>query len=104
MCMRRIVVVAAFAVVLVAVTMVVRAATSGDGLTSALGVWGFVLAAVGVVTGATGLWPSTRRSRTGGHGDVQVIHAHKGDAFGVQNGDQHVNRGPRDAGSGRERP
>jgi hypothetical protein len=89
---RRFLVAGSVVVVVVAGVMVVRAAGSPDGLAGALGVWGFVLAAVGVVLAAVALWPAAREggsSRT----NVQVVRSERGDAFGVQNGNQYVKRG-----------
>lgn len=80
--------------VVVAVVMVVRASSGSGGLASATGVWGFVLTAVGVVIGAVSLWPVVTERRRRDGVSLQVIRADTGDAFGVQDGSQHVDRKP----------
>lgn len=91
---RRGLAVASAVLVVVSVAMVLRASNSPDGLAAATGVWGFVLTAAGVVLGAVSLWPVVAQRRRRGTGNVQVIRAHNGDAFGVQNGSQYVDRKP----------
>ena len=91
---RRGLAVASLVLVLVSVGVVLRASNSPDGLAVATGVWGFVLSAAGLVLGALSLWPVVAERRRRDTQNVQVIEAHNGDAFGVQNGSQHVDRKP----------
>lgn len=80
-------------VVAVAVVMVVLAARSSGGIDGAVGIWGFVLTAVGVVLGVVALWPSG--SRRDKDQSAQVNLAERGDMFVSQHGDVRVNRGRR---------
>jgi hypothetical protein len=87
---RRFIAVVSAVVVVVAVAMVIVALRSPAGAASALGVWGFILTALGVVLGAVSLWLNGPEL---GPGDVQNVTAQQGDAFGVQGGgDLRMNR------------
>jgi hypothetical protein len=86
---RRLLVVVSVVAVIAAAVMVVVAAKGPGGAADALGVWGFVLAAIGVVLAAVGLWPAGRDGELGS--TVQINHADEGDIFAAQNGDLHTN-------------
>lgn len=85
---RRLVVAGSVVIVIVAVVMVILAAGSPSGLNGALGIWGFVLAALGVMLAAVALWPARSvKDRLG----VQVNSAEHGDMFVSQYGDVQAN-------------
>lgn len=88
--MRRIITIVSLVLVLVAVAMVLLAIRSPEGLAGAEGLWGFVLAAVGVILGSVALWPAATRRQPDVGG--QHISATGGDAYGVHTGNMHVER------------
>lgn len=90
--LRRSLFLGSLAVLVCAVVMVVLAGKSPAGLASALGIWGFVLTAVGVLLAVVSLWTAKPPDKPRPNlQNIQVNKAEQGDVFGVQNGTMNVN-------------